>query len=85
MADTSADLTDDVGLCGAFCVWLSQEKRLWLNGRLLSSKWDVDELVEKKSSIEEQDLLKFGYRVGNSVVGGREWSGMSEVVKPRKH
>ncbi|KAH4036697.1 hypothetical protein HBI24_091190 [Parastagonospora nodorum] len=77
------NLTDDVGLCGAFCVWLSQEKRLWLNGRLLSAKWDVDELAEKKNSIEEQDLLKFGYRVGNPAVSGREWSGLSEVVKPR--
>jgi NAD(P)-dependent dehydrogenase (short-subunit alcohol dehydrogenase family) len=59
------DLTDDIGLCGAFCVWLNQEKRMWLNGRLVSAKWDVDELLQKQSSIEEQDLLKFGFRVGN--------------------
>ncbi|KAF2028465.1 NAD(P)-binding protein [Setomelanomma holmii] len=59
-------LTDDVGLCGAFCVWLSQEKKMWLNGRLLSAKWDVDELLEKKSSIEGQDLLKFGFRTENA-------------------
>jgi hypothetical protein len=39
---------------------------MWLNGRLLSAKWDVDELMEKKSNIEEEDLLKFGFRVGNS-------------------
>lgn len=84
MADMSADLTDDVGLCGAFCVWLSQEKRLWLNGRFLSATWDVDQLVEKKSRIEEEDLLKFGYRTGSSVPG-REWEGMSELVKPDAH
>jgi len=60
---TAIDLTDDVGLCGAFCVWLSQEKRMWLNGRLVSAKWDVDELVQRKEKIEEQDLLKFGYRI----------------------
>jgi hypothetical protein len=66
--DAYIDLTDDVGLCGAFCVWLSQEKRMWLNGRLLSAKWDVDELVEKRSSIEERDLLKFGYRLGEGSV-----------------
>jgi hypothetical protein len=59
------DLTDDVGLCGAFCVWLSREKRMWLNGRLLSAKWDVDELLEKESNIEDNDLLKFRYRVDN--------------------
>jgi hypothetical protein len=39
---------------------------MWLNGRLLSAKWDVAELLEKKASIEEEDLLKFGYRVTNS-------------------
>ncbi|KAH7087530.1 hypothetical protein FB567DRAFT_347296 [Paraphoma chrysanthemicola] len=59
-------LTDDVGLCGAFCVWLSQEKRMWLGGRLLSAKWDVDELLQKQSSIEKQDLLKFGFRTGTA-------------------
>jgi hypothetical protein len=41
---------------------------MWLNGRLLSAKWDVDELVEKRSSIEEQDLLKFGYRLDQGIV-----------------
>lgn len=61
---TTLDLRDDVGLCGAFCVWLSQEKRTWLNGRLLSARWDVDELEENKHTIEEQDLLKFGFRLG---------------------
>lgn len=38
---------------------------MWLNGRLLSASWDVDELVEKKDEIEDRDMLKFGYRVGN--------------------
>lgn len=66
----SIDLTDDVGLCGAFCVWLSREKHMWLNGRLVSAKWDVDELVAKKGTIEEQDLLKFGYRVTDGSGAG---------------
>ena len=45
---------------------------MWLNGRLLGATWDVDELLEKKARIEEQDLLKFGYRVGDaSAVGKR--------------
>jgi hypothetical protein len=60
------DLIDDFGLCGAFCVWLSQEKRMWLNGRLLSAKWDVEELLEKQDSVLEQDLLKFGFRTGSA-------------------
>lgn len=67
---TGIDLTDDVGLCGAFCVWLSREKRMWLNGRLLSAKWDVDELLEKENKIVEQDLLKFSYRVGDASAAG---------------
>jgi hypothetical protein len=45
-------------------VWLNQEKRMWLNGRLVSAKWDVGELLQKQSSIEEHDLLKLGFRVG---------------------
>ncbi|KAG9195998.1 hypothetical protein G6011_01119 [Alternaria panax] len=64
-------LTDDVGLGGAFCVWLCREKRMWLNGRLVGATWDVDELLEKKAQIEENDLLKFGYRVGDALAVGR--------------
>ena len=60
------DLTDDVGLCGAFCVWLSQKKRTWLNGRLLCAKWDVEELEARKGEVEEGDLLKFGLRIGDA-------------------
>jgi NAD(P)-dependent dehydrogenase (short-subunit alcohol dehydrogenase family) len=56
-------LVDSVDLCGAFCVWLTREKRAWLSGRLVSAKWDVDELLAKKTEVEEQDLLKFGFRV----------------------
>lgn len=41
---------------------------MWLNGRLLSAKWDVDELLEKKTSIEKQDLLKFGFRIDNKSI-----------------
>lgn len=64
---TITDLTDDVGLCGAFCVWLSKEKRMWLNGRLVSATWDVDELLESKAKIEEGDLLKIGFRLGDCL------------------
>ncbi|KAF9695062.1 hypothetical protein EKO04_007065 [Ascochyta lentis] len=60
-------LTDDAGLCGAFCVWLSREKRMWLNGRLISATWDTDELLEKKGQIEQEDLLKVGFRVGSAA------------------
>lgn len=56
-----AVLVDSPDLCGAFCVWLTKEKgsRQWLSGRILSAKWDVDELIAKKSEVVEKDLLKF--------------------------
>jgi NAD(P)-dependent dehydrogenase (short-subunit alcohol dehydrogenase family) len=56
-------LTDEPGLCGAVCVWLSKEKRMWLNGRLISATWDIEELEQRKESIENDDLLKWGFRV----------------------
>ena len=55
-------LADDEGLAGAFCVWLSKEKRVWLSGRFVSSNWDVEELEEMKDQIFKGDLLK--YRMG---------------------
>jgi NAD(P)-dependent dehydrogenase (short-subunit alcohol dehydrogenase family) len=57
-------LTDDLGLCGAFLVWLCQEKRMWMNGRLVGATWDTAELEGRKGEIVEQDLLKWGFRVG---------------------
>ena len=52
-------LGDDEGLAGAFCVWLTKEKRPWLSGRYVSANWDVGELEAKKDEIVERDLLKF--------------------------
>jgi NAD(P)-dependent dehydrogenase (short-subunit alcohol dehydrogenase family) len=49
---------DDVGLCGAFLVWLVKERREWLNGRYLSANWDVGELEKKSDAIVKGDLLK---------------------------
>lgn len=66
MADETAPeefrkfLTDSPDLCGAYCVWLTKEgeKRHWLSGRLLSAKWDADELEARKDEIIEKKLLK---------------------------
>ena len=54
------DLTDEPGLCGAFCVWLTKDtmEKRWLSGRFLSAKWDVEELVGRREEIVEKDLLK---------------------------
>ena len=49
---------DDVGLCGAFLVWLVGERRDWLSGRYLSANWDVEELESKQEAIVESDQLK---------------------------
>ncbi|KAK7024919.1 hypothetical protein R3P38DRAFT_2530048 [Favolaschia claudopus] len=53
-------LTDDPELCGAACVWLSKDatEKTWLGGRLLNARWDVDELVKRRTEIVEKDLLK---------------------------
>lgn len=44
---------------------------MWLSGRLLSATWDIDEFLEKRDQIEGQDLLKFGFRVGDASAAGR--------------
>lgn len=66
MADETAPeefrkfLTDSPDLCGSYCVWLTKDgdKRHWLSGRLLSAKWDPDELEARKDEIVEKNLLK---------------------------
>ncbi|KAF9693440.1 hypothetical protein EKO04_008667 [Ascochyta lentis] len=55
----SGILADDEGLAGAFCVWLSKEKREWLSGRFVSCNWDVEELEGMKGRVQEGDLLKY--------------------------
>ncbi|KAJ5732481.1 Glucose/ribitol dehydrogenase [Penicillium malachiteum] len=52
-------LTDNVNLPADTIVWLSKERREWLNGRYVSSPWDMQELEGKKEEIVEKDLFKF--------------------------
>lgn len=58
-------LTDSPELCGGFCVWLSAggADRAWLSGRLLSAKWDTDELESRKDEIVSKELLKTRLRL----------------------
>jgi len=51
-------MQDDVGLCGAFLVWLTKEKREWLSGRYVSANWDVEEREGMKEQIVKGDKLK---------------------------
>jgi hypothetical protein len=54
-----AVLIDTVDLGGGLCVWLTKERRGWLNGRWIDARWDVDELERRKDEIVEKDYLKF--------------------------
>ncbi|KAJ5273935.1 Short-chain dehydrogenase/reductase SDR [Penicillium angulare] len=51
-------MVDDISLPGAFCVWLTQERRDWLSGRYLSANWDVEKLIEDKEQIVDEDKFK---------------------------
>lgn len=59
-------LIDSPELCGSFMVWLTRGgiDRQWLSGRLLSARWDADELEARKEDIVEKDLLKTKLTLG---------------------
>lgn len=54
-------LTDDIDLCGAVCVWISKQIQglQWMNGRMMSATWDMDELMSRRGEVEGKDLLKY--------------------------
>ncbi|KAI1213506.1 NAD(P)-binding protein [Annulohypoxylon truncatum] len=52
-------LVDEPQLPGHCTVWLTAQKRAWLSGRYVNSKWDMEELENRKDDIVKQDLLKF--------------------------
>ena len=51
-------LTDQPELCGDTVVWLTKQRREWLQDRYVSCTWDVEELEGKKDEIVQRDLLK---------------------------
>lgn len=51
-------LPDRPDLAGDTIVWLAAERREWLGGRYVSCPWDMEELMEKKDEIVEEDKLK---------------------------
>jgi len=51
-------LIDTPQLSADSIVWLSAERRDWLQGRYVSVTWDMAELLEKRKKIEDEDLLK---------------------------
>lgn len=52
-------MIDDVGLAGSLCVWLSKERRPWLSGRYIDSRWDLEELQRRQGEIVAKDKLKY--------------------------
>lgn len=50
-------LVDEPELAAGFIVWLSTGKADWAKGRYLSSNWDIDELLQMKDTILQEDLL----------------------------
>ncbi|EXJ85219.1 alcohol dehydrogenase [Capronia epimyces CBS 606.96] len=55
-------LNDTPELAADMFVWLTRERREWLNDRFLRVNWDVDELLTKKDQVLENDLLRYQMR-----------------------
>jgi NAD(P)-dependent dehydrogenase (short-subunit alcohol dehydrogenase family) len=55
--DLHPNLVDEPDLAAGFAVWLCSGKADWAKGRYLSSNWDVDELMQLKDQIVQDDLL----------------------------
>jgi NAD(P)-dependent dehydrogenase (short-subunit alcohol dehydrogenase family) len=51
------NLVDEPDLAAGFAVWLCSGKADWAKGRYLSANWDVDELVQLRDRIIQEDLL----------------------------
>ena len=49
---------DTPELAGAVIVWLASEEGKFMNGRYMSTNWDVVEMVKRKGAIVEKDELK---------------------------
>lgn len=51
-------LVDSPQLSGAVCVYLATEEADYLRGRFLYANWDLEQLLQRKSEILENDLFK---------------------------
>jgi hypothetical protein len=54
------NLDKEVGLPGAFCVWLTSLESEFLRGRFLFSNWDVVEMKAREQEIKDKDPLMLG-------------------------
>ena len=55
--------TEEPELPGDTIVWLTKEKREWLADRYVSCQWGMEELLAKKTEIEDRNLLRMRLRV----------------------
>ncbi|KAL2409285.1 Short chain dehydrogenase citE [Exophiala dermatitidis] len=56
-------LKDTPELAADTFVWLTKERRDWLNDRYFDVTWDVDEFLAKKDDIVQKDLLRYHFRM----------------------
>lgn len=50
---------DDPSLAPDTMVWLVKDKRDWLSGRLVSARWNMEEVCKRKDEIVAKNLMKF--------------------------
>lgn len=69
LADTDMLLDDfktmnliDFDLIGGAALWLSTDQAKFMSGRLFNVTWDVEELIERKDEVVNENLLVFGFQ-----------------------
>ena len=55
---------DDPELAPETLVWLVKERRECLSGRIVSARWDMEEILKRKDDIMKEDLMKFKLHLG---------------------
>lgn len=65
---------DKQSLTGGLAVYLTTSKADFLRGGYIHANWDVEELEEHQSEIDEKRLIKLGFLSGKLQPGGYPWS-----------
>ncbi|KAI0379407.1 hypothetical protein F5Y04DRAFT_128552 [Hypomontagnella monticulosa] len=55
---------DAAALAPETLLWLVKERREWLSGRMVSARWDMEELLTKKEEVTSKNLLKYRVAMG---------------------
>lgn len=62
-SDAHAVLVDTPELCGDTVVWLTRQRREWLQDRFVNCQWDMEGLEARAEEIVSQNLLRFQLKV----------------------